>query len=146
MNIPTAKELNPYGGIDAPYIEEQYFGKTIEELECELKGNVEFYTENLMYLGPIGFSYYFRAFRAYVLSENSLNDGGVFDPLYMAVLAQVDQHKEMIKESYTDIIEVATHIVNNWESFCPIDGDDYDCVDKWQGLRDSLDGIGAVEQ
>ena len=56
-DLPTAKDINPFGDLDGICAEEHFLGKTLEEAEV-LFHTPEIYCEDLMWMGAPAFRFY----------------------------------------------------------------------------------------
>ena len=61
MSLPTAIEINPIPEcLDGKCAVEHFEGKTIEQAENLIAENGLYYSGDLVWMGPIGFKFYFK--------------------------------------------------------------------------------------
>ena len=74
MNLPTAKEMDPYDSLDGQRACKNFLGKNLDEAEALFRENSLHYQEDLMWMGPIAFRYYVAAAISYIQSEAAVGD------------------------------------------------------------------------
>jgi hypothetical protein len=57
MTLPTAKEIDPYGGLDGQVACKNFLGKSLDEAEALFRENSLYYQEGLMWMGPVAFRF-----------------------------------------------------------------------------------------
>jgi hypothetical protein len=77
MTLPTAKEIDPYGGLDGQVACKNFLGKSITEAEALFRENSLYYQEGLMWMGPIAFRFYVQAAIHYIQSEAATDDSAI---------------------------------------------------------------------
>ena len=76
MNIiPTEKDINPFGDLDAAWAVKSFLGKDVEQILALFRkeGEIYSYIEDLGWMGSYAFSYYFQAVIKYYYEELEKN-------------------------------------------------------------------------
>jgi hypothetical protein len=85
MNLPTSEEINPNGAfLDGCEAERHFFGKTQEEAYEMFRESFEYYQEDLMWMGPVGFRFYVEPAIRFIQSEAAMGNFSV--QLYFATV------------------------------------------------------------
>ena len=79
--IPAAKDICVYGGIDEACALKNFLGKSIAEAESLFRDNALKYTEDLLWMGPVAFRFYIHAAINYVQSEHATGDCDIINCL-----------------------------------------------------------------
>ena len=72
--LPTAEDINVHDSLDERHACRVFFGKSIAEAEALFRENALFYSEDLLWMGPVGFQFYLAAYINYLLSPASAGD------------------------------------------------------------------------
>lgn len=123
MKIPTAKQLNPYGDLDGNRAEKNFLGKSIEDVEKMLNERFEIYQEDLMFMGPEAFCYYWEAIENYVTDVKSFRDWNVINYLAGVIHGQIENGIEKVVPKARILTD---YVINNFEKFYDIDENDLD--------------------
>lgn len=136
MCIPSktdwaALDLND---LEAPYIREHFFGKTLEEAEDIFAANALFYSEELLSMSYELFNFYAPALVSYLLSERARgdSDGASSFLNYMSHLIETSP-ENLSQETKKIIIEAAekiAHSQNFYEASPEIYGNFFDIYAK----------------
>ena len=82
MNLPSEREICPVPeDLDGQCAVRNFLGKSIEEAEALFRENSLHYQEDLMWMGPVAFRFYFPATERYVRSEHSRGDSDIINCL-----------------------------------------------------------------
>lgn len=85
MNIPTEKEINIFNSLDEINACKHFLGKDLQQAEALFRKNSAYYQEDLMWMGPVAFSFYLQAAINYLKSEASAEDSHLIACLYNIV-------------------------------------------------------------
>ncbi len=122
MKIPTALEINPipecYDGIDAVT---HFEGKSVEQAAKLFEDNGLYYSDDLRWMGPIGFMYYFKAAHTYMKSDTSQGDNS-----FLSSMIRILEFR--IIGEHNDYIEIMGG-KNDYVDFCRYALDNYDEYD-----------------
>jgi hypothetical protein len=58
MELPTAKEIDPYNSLDGQAAAEHFSGKNLAEAEALFRENSPHYQEDLRWMGPVAFRFF----------------------------------------------------------------------------------------
>ena len=120
---------------------EMFHGKTVAEAELLFRENGLFYQEDLMWMGPIGFVFYFPAALAYLLSEHSAEDADFVSSMISLMEFRLDEENgdaEEIRGAFPDMLAFCRYTLENYDRF-ELDPDIYgDLRPKTQALIDRL--------
>lgn len=76
------------GDLDGKYAREHFHGKTLEQAEEMFATGASAYTEDLMWMEPIGFRFYVQSAIRYCLSDRATNDDWILRGLQSAIWFQ----------------------------------------------------------
>jgi hypothetical protein len=117
--IPTKQDISPTDGLDLDEREAvaHFFGKNVDDAETLLRENVDYYSNDLMWMGPVAFRFYFPALCNYLRSEDAR---GSFNGLY-SLIALVKSRLEFDPASLGAVKECLLsclrYSVDNYEKF-----------------------------
>lgn len=140
MSLPAKADINSYpDDLDGAHAVETFFGKTLENIEKMFsEGEMGLYTEDLMFMGPIAFSFYFKAVDRYVRGSVSREDYSVFF-LTGVLETQGPELRGLGNFSVIDEMkELIVYVLDNWEKFldaCDSDGMDDEKEDWLKAAR-----------
>ncbi|MDA7978121.1 MAG: hypothetical protein MPJ50_05050 [Pirellulales bacterium] len=77
--VPSYEDINVFDSLDERAAAKNFLGKDLKQAEEMFQEGLEFFTEDLMFMGPQAFCYYVQAAIAYLTSPASKGDEtGVF--------------------------------------------------------------------
>ncbi len=121
MKPPSEREINPHPGcLDGEYAVKMFLGKTQEEAEILFQENGLSRQEDLMYMGPVGFVFYFTAALRYLKSPMSADDSDFASSmtrlLEWRVLGEHEDY-EQIRPARSDMIDFCSHLMKNYDLY-----------------------------
>lgn len=121
MKLPSEREINPHlGCLDGEYAVKMFFGKTLEEAEVLFQENGLSRREDLMYMGPVAFVFYFTAALRYLKSPMSADDSdfasSMTDLLEWRVLGEHEDYQQ-IRSARSDMIEFCSHLMKHYDLY-----------------------------
>ena len=121
MYLPTEREINVHPGcLDGEYAVKMFLGKTLEEAEMLFRENGLARQEDLMYMGPVAFVFYFRAALNYLKSPMSADDADFASAmtrlLEWRVLGEYEDYTR-IRGAHHEMLEFCTHLLDNYDSY-----------------------------
>lgn len=151
MNLPSEREINPHPGcLDGEYAAKVFLGKTQEEAEALFQESSLSRLEDLMWMGPVGFVFYFRAALSYLKSPMSADDSDFASAmtglLEWRVLGEHEDYNQ-IGAARPEMVEFCSHLMKNYD-FYDIDFEIYgDLRPRLEKLLNKLQGEqGRVDQ
>jgi hypothetical protein len=72
--LPTESEINVHNSLDEQVACRHFFRRSLGEAEALFRDNSLYYSEDLMYMGPVAFRFYVCAAIRYIRSSCSEND------------------------------------------------------------------------
>lgn len=144
MKLPTEREINPHSGcLDGEYAVKMFLGKTLNEAELLFQEDGLSRQEDLIWMGPIAFVFYFRAALSYLKSPISADDSDFASSmtglLEWRVLGEYEDFNQ-IKKARTEMVEFCEHLQSNYD-FYDIDLKIYgDLRPRLEKLLDKLQG------
>lgn len=121
-NIPTAEEICVYGTLEERTAVEHFFTRSVSEIEALFKGErgeAAFYGEDLTYMGPKAFQYYFPAYLHYIESSEAEDDfetaQSVIGTIYSRMM--IFGNTESILPIKEEVIRCLRYIVNHPDKF-----------------------------
>jgi hypothetical protein len=115
--IPTRREINVYDCLDGRRAERNFFGKDLSQAEAMFRDNLFGYAEDLMWMGPVAFCYYFDAAAAYLLDPTLVADVEDLSAFCTAVEFQLEYHREAIEPARPRLLEVVRRYLARPTSF-----------------------------
>lgn len=137
MTLPSEREINPHPDcLDGEYAVEMFLGMSLEEAEGLFQDNGLSRQEDLMWMGPVGFVFYFPAALSYLKNPTSAGDSDFASAmtalLEWRVLGEYQDYEE-IKSARTEMIEFCSHLMGSYDSYdidLDIYGDLRPCLEK----------------
>ena len=115
--IPTAEQLNPFDDLDGRAAVRRFLGKTMVEAEALFRENSMLYQEDLMWMGPEAFKYYFPAAVSYIQSEASQGDEDMVRCLASVIDFRLDGDRESVDAVSEEVIALSDAVLGNPEKF-----------------------------
>lgn len=130
MKLPSEREINPAPGcLDGEYAVKMFLGRTLNEAEKLFQENGLCRQEDLMWMGPVGFVFYFPAALRYLKSSESSGDSdfasSMVSLLEFRVIGKYEDY-DKISLAGAEIIDFCHHLMENLDSYdinCKIYGD-----------------------
>lgn len=121
MKLPSEREINPHPGcLDGEHAAKIFLGKTLEEAEGLFEDNGLLRQENLMWMGPIGFVFYFPAALRYLKSPMSAGDSDFASSmtglLEWRVLSEHEDYDE-IRLARAEMIDFCNHLMEHYDYY-----------------------------
>ena len=144
MSLPTAIEINPIPEcLDGKCAVEHFEGKTIEQAENLIAENGLYYSGDLVWMGPIGFKFYFKAALSYLKSAASHDDpdflNSMIGALELRLFGEYNDFED-IKGGIDDYAGFCSYAIDNYEAY-DIDESIYgDLRAKLRSLSQKLQG------
>ncbi|MSR58186.1 MAG: hypothetical protein EXS05_10980 [Planctomycetaceae bacterium] len=117
MNLPTAKEINPFDDLDGQCAERHFLGKSLEEAEALLRKASTTYLEDLMHMGPRAFRFYFRAAISYIRSEAATGDSYVIDGFAGLLELRLEFEPQELVAVAEPLASICAYIVEHHDRF-----------------------------
>lgn len=144
MNLPSEREINPDPDcLDGEYAVKMFLGKTLDQAEALFDDNGLSRQEDLMWMGPVGFVFYFPAALSYLKSPASAGDSDFVSSmtglLEWRILGEYQDY-EQIRSVRAEMSQFCSHLKENYD-FYDIDGEIYgDLRPRLEKLLDKLNG------
>lgn len=139
MNLPSKADMDVYGSPDELSACDHFLGKTIEQAEVMFRESGEYYQEDLMWMGPVGFSFYLRAAINYLQSEAAVGDDHLIDCLHNVVMFRMEQDGFAL--AIKGVKQVVDYVIANYQKF-QVNEDIYgDVLEKYNSLSCRLGDI-----
>jgi len=118
MSLPTANEINPIpANLDGRAAQEHFLGKTFEEAERLFQENSLYYFEDLLWMGPKAFCYYFPAAAHYLKSDAGQGDADAVRSLASIIHSRIHDDGALVSEVNPTIRDLADFVVKNRKRF-----------------------------
>ena len=128
MPIPTATEINVHNSLDEQRACRHYLGKTLEEAEKLHHDGVLAYQDDLMWMGPVAFRYYVRAFIRFLHSEAATNCPDAINGFAGTLEIRLEYEPGELAPIARELADACTYILEHWNKFDP-DPDIYGNLD-----------------
>jgi hypothetical protein len=115
MNLPTEDEINIYDSLDEIKACKHFLGKDLQQAEALFRDNSAHYQEDLMWMGPVAFSFYLQSAINYLKSDAAAGDGHLVECLYQIARFRMKQ-KEFVLA--IDVInKMIDYVIENYDKF-----------------------------
>lgn len=148
MKLPSEREINPHPGcLDGEHAVKMFLGKNLEEAEMLFRENGLSRQEDLMWMGAVGFVFYFSAALSYLKSSMSAGDSDFASSmtglLESRLLGEYEDYEQIIS-ARSEMVEFCIYLMENYD-FYDVDFDIYgDLRPRLEKLLDKLKGGQAV--
>lgn len=140
MHLPTKADINVYDSPDEQSASDHFFGKTLVQVEILFRESSEYYQEDLMWMGPVAFSFYLKAAINYLRSHDSAGDYHLIDCLYEIAVFRFDQ--EGFALAINGVKEMVDYVIADYQKF-QVNTEIYgDLLKKYKSLKNRLTPIG----
>ena len=121
MKLPTSQEINPHPGcLDGQYAVKMFLGKDLHEAEAMFAENGISRQEDLFYMGPRAFAFYFPAALNYLKSNKSENDSdfasSMTGMLEWRLLGEYNDFDDL-KPVTAEMLEFVSFIIEHYEKY-----------------------------
>ena len=121
MTTPTAIEINPIPEcLDGKCAVEHFEGKSIEQAEKLIAENGLYYSGDLLWMGPVGFKFYFKAALAYLKNGASHDDpdflNSMIGTLESRLFGEYNDFED-IKDGVDDYAEFCSYALDNYDAY-----------------------------
>jgi hypothetical protein len=117
MTLPTAKEIDPYGGLDGQVACKNFLGKSLDEAETLFRENSLYYQEGLMWMGPAAFRFYVQAAIRYIRSEAATGDHAIASCMAMILEFRLEHESAELVPIAGQLASICGYIIENYERF-----------------------------
>jgi hypothetical protein len=117
MTLPTAKEIDPYGGLDGQVACKNFFGKSLDEAEALFRENSLYYQEGLMWMGPAAFRFYIQAAICYIQSEAAVGDSAIADCLAGTFEFRLEHESAELVPIAEELASICGYVIEHYERF-----------------------------
>jgi hypothetical protein len=117
MNLPTAKEIDPYDSLDGRAACKNFLGKSLDEAEALFRENSLHYQEDLMWMGPVAFRYYIQAAISYIQSEAATNDSAIASCIAMILEFRLEHESADLVPIADQLAFICRYIIEHYERF-----------------------------
>jgi hypothetical protein len=118
MSLPTASEINPIPeDLDGRAAQEHFLGKTFEDAVRLFQENSLFYLEDLLWMGPKAFCYYFPAAAHYLKSDAGEGDTDALRCLASIIHSRIHDDGVLVSDIYPVIQDLADFVIQNRKQF-----------------------------
>jgi hypothetical protein len=123
MRLPTEHEIDPYGDLygDGQAAVRNFLGKSREQITVKFRAHGMQYQEDLMWMGPAAFCFYFPAAVAYLASSESRGDPDVASSLCAVIEFRLDTEAQPMREAFPDLLHFVDVVEARYEQYgiCP---------------------------
>ena len=140
MQPPTRDEINVYDSLDERSAVEHFLGKNIEEAETLFRENSCYYTEDLMWMGPVAFRYYINAAIQYVRSDAAARDATMVSGLAIALEFRLEYEPHELAPISVPLAEICAYVVDHASKF-DLSTYEEDLPARFVALRDRFEAM-----
>jgi hypothetical protein len=121
MSTPKAIEINPITEcLDGKCAVKHFEGKSVEQAAKLFEDNGLYYSDDLRWMGPVGFKFYFKAALAYLKNTASHGDpdflNSIIGILESRLFGEYNDY-EGIKDGIDDYVEFCAYALDNYEAY-----------------------------
>jgi hypothetical protein len=117
MQLPTAQELSPFpGDLNGEYAVQHFLGKNCDQIAVEFAAHGLSYQEDLWWMGPVAFCYYFPAAVQYLDSVQWVGDPEVLQALAMVIRFRLKHDGKSIQPTFPAILHFSEQASKSFES------------------------------
>ena len=116
-SLPTAREINPFNDPDGQKAERHFLGRTLGEAEALFRENSLYYQEDLLWMGPIAFSFYLRAALSYLKSASAQGDSGIVSCLYKVLEFRLQHDDEAVRKASGTMADLCKYVLVAYNRF-----------------------------
>jgi hypothetical protein len=118
MNLPTERDINPVPeDRDGQYAAENFLGKTREQITAEFPDEGMNYQEDLMFMGPRAFCFYFPAAVDYITSPAATGASDVVKCLCSVIETRLEHNMPDIPEALSSFVRFVDHVLAHYDDF-----------------------------
>jgi len=117
--IPTLLEISPSNGLDLDEKEAvaHFLGKDVLEAEALFRDNFVHYSNDLHWMGPVAFGYYFPAFASYLNSAESAGYGDVVNSLLVLLEIRMNSDAASLIPVKDKLLCCLDYCIDNYSKF-----------------------------
>ncbi len=115
--LPTAEEINIHDSLDERHACRMFLGKTVAEAETLFRENALLYSEDLLWMGPIAFQFYLRAFVNYLEGSASAGDSDAINCFVGLIEFRAEQCPETLRTVRAEIGATCRGLAANIDKF-----------------------------
>jgi hypothetical protein len=137
-NLPTKKDFDPWGDLDAQWAWKNFGGLTIDSAYNKFCTYPETYQEDFMFMGPTAFSFYFSIIEKYmstVQPEDEFDDcsGWIIGCGVEIQLENIES--ECLKQRVLRLVDI---VINRFINFPIEDDDKLRVIEKWKEIKTKI--------
>src|SRR5262245_60363255 len=117
MQPPTREEINVYDSLDEQSAVRHFLGKNLEEAEALFRENSLYYTEDLVWMGPVAFRYYIRAAIQYIRSDAAMGDSSVVSGVACALKSRLEHEADELAPVSVPLAAICAYVVEYANKF-----------------------------
>lgn len=116
---PTMLEISPTNclDLDEKHAVTHFLGKDVSGAEALFRDNFVYYSNDLHWMGPVAFKYYFTAFSNYVMSSESAGYGEVVNSLITLLEIRMTNDAASVISLKDEVIGCLDYCINNYPKF-----------------------------
>ena len=125
-NLPTKEDIAPVPeDLDEQTALDNFGGKTILEAEALFFQAPDYYCEDLAFMGPKAFAFYFRAVEPYIRSPQSKANSSFISWLHCVITSRLQRTTEPLPiECLADMVRISAYVLKNSKKFKISDGEE----------------------
>lgn len=145
QSIPTREDISIYNTLDEREAVKHFLNRTVEEIE-ELfmrgEGDASFYGEDMTYMGPKAFQYYFPAYLHYLESSVAEDDFETAQSVIGTIYAKLvlGDEKESIIPVKDKVIQCLQYLVDHPEKF-HLEGEFADVLERGKTMLEKVKNL-----
>ena len=116
-SLPTSREINPFDDLDGREAEQHFLGKTLDEAEALFRENSLYYQEDLIWMGPVAFSFYLRAALSYLKSASAQGDSDIVSCLCAVLEFHLQHDAEAVCKASDTMAELCRYVLVAYNRF-----------------------------
>lgn len=117
-SLPTAAEIDPDDTPDGRYAVRHFLGKTVEEAEKLFGNTISLtFTEDLDWMGPVGFRYYVYAAILYARNDRSSGDPDFINGFAGCLQRRLESEPAELVSCASYLRDACAHILHHFDRY-----------------------------
>ncbi|HET6423072.1 MAG TPA: hypothetical protein VFG20_05275 [Planctomycetaceae bacterium] len=126
MTLPTRDEINVFDSLDERVACRNFLGKTLNDAEALFRDNALFFSEDLMWMGPVAFGFYVPAYISYLESDAANHDADAVNCFLGVLQYRVEHYASDLIPIAAQLAAACRYVLDHYDKFefiLEIDGD-----------------------
>lgn len=116
---PTSRDISPTEGLDLDEKKaiDHFLGKGISDAEALFREHSIYYSNDLLWMGPVAFRFYLPAFTGYLKSPEAAGDSAGLHSLIILIEAKMPDDAASLVSVKDELLLCLDHCIANYSKF-----------------------------